>query len=165
MRPLINVFRGEHRFLSNFYKLKKPVVFEGMKYDTVECAYVSSKTVHAGTRYRVSLMNPSVAKKFGDGIFKNSISPNPKWSDEYRIEVMTDLVRQKFKKNPDLAEKLIATKDAELIEGNYWHNNFFGVCFCGHCPKEKRRPPEQRNNLGKILEKVREELVREKEGN
>lgn len=165
MRGLINIFRGEHYFLSNMYILKNPIHFEGFAFFSVECAYVASKTIHSGIRYRISQMDPYKAKKFGEKVFEENISPNPNWSDEYRIEVMADLVRQKFDKNPDLLEKLLATRDAEIIEGNYWHDNFWGECFCGNCPKEKRRPKEERNNLGKIHEKIREEFKKQKEGN
>uniref|UniRef100_UPI00345E83CD NADAR domain-containing protein n=1 Tax=uncultured Duncaniella sp. TaxID=2768039 RepID=UPI00345E83CD len=49
--------------------------------------------------------------------------------------------------NPALAEKLIATGDAELVEGNYWHDTVWGVC-----------DGVGENHLGKILMRVREEL-------
>ena len=46
---------------------------------------------------------------------------------------------------------LLATGGEELIEGNWWHDNFFGVCTCGPCDGKGK------NNLGKILMRVREE--------
>jgi len=55
-------------------------------------------------------------------------------------------MRQKFKQ-PELKAKLLATGDAELIEGNHWGDIVWGVC---------RGKGE--NRLGKILMKVREEL-------
>jgi len=48
---------------------------------------------------------------------------------------------------------LLATLDAELIEGNAWHDNFWGDCFC-----EKCRDIEGLNVLGNILMRIREEL-------
>jgi predicted NAD-dependent protein-ADP-ribosyltransferase YbiA (DUF1768 family) len=55
-------------------------------------------------------------------------------------------VREKFK-NEELAQLLIDTDDHELIEGNWWHDYFWGVC-----------NGKGENHLGKILMDVREEL-------
>jgi predicted NAD-dependent protein-ADP-ribosyltransferase YbiA (DUF1768 family) len=60
---------------------------------------------------------------------------------------MTMVVRAKFTQNRILADKLIATGDTELIEGNNWRDYFWGMC-----------NGKGKNNLGKILMKVREEL-------
>ena len=49
--------------------------------------------------------------------------------------------------NPDLREKLVATGDAELIEGNHWNDTCWGVC-----------KGIGQNNLGKILMEVRDML-------
>lgn len=165
MRGLINIFRGGNAFLSNMYEMKIPIEYNNFLFYTVENAYAASKTTHSGKQYRISQMNPYMAKNFGEKVFEENISPNPNWSDEYRIEVMVDLVRQKFVKNPDLLEKFLATGDAEIINGNYQHDNFWGECFCGNCPEEKRLPKEERNNLGKIHEKIRKEFRDQKEGN
>jgi predicted NAD-dependent protein-ADP-ribosyltransferase YbiA (DUF1768 family) len=43
---------------------------------------------------------------------------------------------------------LLATGDRDLIEGNTWHDNFWGVC---SCPKCTFPPIPQTNWLGKIL--------------
>jgi predicted NAD-dependent protein-ADP-ribosyltransferase YbiA (DUF1768 family) len=66
---------------------------------------------------------------------------------------MEDLVRQKFSLYPTLREKLLATGEEELVEGNYWHDNFWGACSCRKC--EGR---EKHNHLGRILMKVRSGL-------
>jgi predicted NAD-dependent protein-ADP-ribosyltransferase YbiA (DUF1768 family) len=54
---------------------------------------------------------------------------------------------------PELAEKLLATGDAELIEGTTWHDNTWGNCSCPQC---ENIPGE--NRLGKLLMQVREEI-------
>ena len=66
---------------------------------------------------------------------------------------MRNLVYMKFKQNADLANKLLATGDSELIEGNRWHDNVWGDCECSRCIN---RPG--RNLLGKALMEVREVL-------
>ena len=75
--------------------------------------------------------------------------------DEIKGEVMLPIVREKFKQNPDLAEKLLATGNAYLIEGNYWHDNYFGICTCKEC----HHKGEGKNVLGRILMQVRDELA------
>ena len=59
---------------------------------------------------------------------------------------MLSIVRAKFE-NAYLRRRLIATGDAELMEGNDWGDRFWGVC---------RGKGE--NRLGKILMKVRAEI-------
>lgn len=53
-----------------------------------------------------------------------------------------------------LKKKLLETGDAELIEGNYWHDNTWGQCYCPRC---KNKIGE--NHLGKLLMKIRESLT------
>lgn len=65
---------------------------------------------------------------------------------------MNELVFEKFSQNLELLDKLLATKHAILIEGNYWHDNHFGICSCIKC-YGKVQPM---NVLGKILMDVRE---------
>jgi predicted NAD-dependent protein-ADP-ribosyltransferase YbiA (DUF1768 family) len=67
---------------------------------------------------------------------------------------MTQILCYKFspEHHPDLAEKLLSTGDALLVETNTWHDNSFGDCECG-----KREPcaaPGQ-NQLGIILMQIR----------
>jgi predicted NAD-dependent protein-ADP-ribosyltransferase YbiA (DUF1768 family) len=65
-----------------------------------------------------------------------------------RVTVMKAVVRMKFLQNPELLKQLKETGDEELIEGNTWHDNFWGICYCGKCKKGL-------NTLGKILMEVR----------
>lgn len=154
----ITSFQGTYRFLSNFYILQIPVIFEGLEFFTTEAAYVASKTVDLSLRKEIQRMSPGKAKRFGARIFEEELSPNPVWSDTYKLFVMEDLVFQKFSKDSDLGILLTETYPRKLIEGNTWHDNFFGICSCGNCPTEKTRPPEEQNNLGKISMHVRERI-------
>ena len=59
---------------------------------------------------------------------------------------MYQILKSKFQ-NPELSKLLLETGDCELIEGNTWGDQFWGVC-----------KGVGENNLGKLLMKVREEL-------
>lgn len=59
---------------------------------------------------------------------------------------MEDLLRQKFSKTP-LRRLLLATGEAELIEGNTWGDTYWGVCH-----------GVGQNHLGCLLMKIRGEL-------
>lgn len=63
--------------------------------------------------------------------------------------IMEEVVRAKFAQNPELLEMLIATGCRELVEGNRWHDSYWGVDL---------RTGIGDNHLGLILMKVREEL-------
>ena len=63
---------------------------------------------------------------------------------------MEYVVECKFYQNPELLQKLIDTGDEELVEGNTWHDNFWGNCTC-----EKCRDIPGENHLGKILMDIR----------
>lgn len=72
------------------------------------------------------------------------------WED-IKYDAMYNCVKAKFEQNPDLAEKLIATGDAYLEEGNTWGDRIWGtVNGIGQ------------NHLGKILMRVRQELQESK---
>lgn len=136
----IDNFSGTYAFLSNFYK--SPVTFNGITAPTVEHMYQAAKTVdNSDAQFILESTTPAVAKRRG-----KTIKMVENW-DEVKFGVMLTLVRLKFAQNPILAEKLIDTGDAKLIEGNWWHDVYWGVC-----------NGKGENNLGKILMKVREEI-------
>jgi ribA/ribD-fused uncharacterized protein len=135
----IDSFVGEYRFLSNF----APSVIEvdGFEYPTVEHAFQSLKTENPTEREIVrSARTPGQAKKLG-----RRVTLRPDW-DTARIGVMKMLLEKKFA-NKVLRAELLATGDAELVEGNYWNDTFWGVC---------RGRGE--NNLGKLLMQVRSSI-------
>ena len=63
---------------------------------------------------------------------------------------MEELLRLKFAQ-PYLRDLLIATGEQKLIEGNYWHDNFWGSCSCEKCGDKGE------NHLGRLLMKLRSE--------
>jgi ribA/ribD-fused uncharacterized protein len=138
----IGEFQGEYRFLSNFYPAE--VVFEGITYPHVEGAYQSAKTLDMNERRRIAaIIDPAEAKRAG-----RALKYRADW-EQVKFEVMETCVRYKFTHHPELREKLLATGDATLEEGNKWDDRIWGVV-----------DGVGENRLGKILMKVRDELRR-----
>jgi ribA/ribD-fused uncharacterized protein len=135
---MIDSFMGEFRFLSNFQAAT--VEYDGMLFPTTENAYQAAKCTYYVDREPFTRISAKDAKKAG-----KTVSMRSDWN-EAKLGIMLDLNRQKFK-IPALREKLLATGDQELIEGNYWHDTYWGVC-----------NGVGENRLGKILMMVRKEI-------
>lgn len=143
----IESFTGEHRFLSNFWPAPVQIMVAGatgtsrVTAPTVEHAYQALKTLDMGERRRVlEAASAGVAKRLG-----RTLTIRDDW-EEVRVAFMLNLVRQKFE-HPELAKLLLATGDAEIVEGNTWNDTFWGVC-----------RGRGSNWLGRILMHVRTEL-------
>jgi hypothetical protein len=140
----INAFMGDYRFLSNFWLAE--VEYDGLTYSCVECAYQAAKNFDRERRKMFLGLTPGQAKREGR---KTLVRPD--WN-EVKVLIMTELVRKKFTSHAALKEKLLATGDVPLIEGNRWGDCFWGIC-----------DGKGENHLGKILMEVREELKRAQE--
>jgi ribA/ribD-fused uncharacterized protein len=92
----------------------------------------------------------SDAKRMGDAINKSG-KRRADWLG-VNIDIMRDLLLQKFYPTV-LRRKLLATFAATLVEGNYWHDEFWGVCD-GTCRQGPHEPKGQ-NILGMLLMEVR----------
>lgn len=136
--PPIDDFRGEYRWLSNFHLVK--VELDGALYSSTENAYQAAKTLDLDMRRVFRVCTPSESKRHG-----KALTLRPDW-ESVKVSVMLGLLRQKFQ-HPELKQKLLATGDIELIEGNWWNDTFWGVC----------RGVGQ-NWLGRLLMQVRSEL-------
>jgi ribA/ribD-fused uncharacterized protein len=144
----ITVFDGKYAFLSNFYESK--IVHADMIFPTVEHAFQAAKSLSEEEQAAISIAKtPGIAKRLG-----RKVLLRPDW-EEVKERIMYECVKEKFKE-PVLREKLLNTYPAELIEGNTWHDNYWGNCSC-----EKCKNIEGKNNLGKILMKVRNEIIKE----
>lgn len=136
---MIKLFRGTYEFLSNYYD-PCPVTYRGLTYRNSEAAYQAQKCRFEDKKELFTDLSPDEAKGFG-----KRIAIVPGW-DDIKAEVMREIVHAKFSQHPELAERLLATGEQELVEGNFWHDNFFGACGCPAC----RDLPAQ-NWLGLIL--------------
>jgi hypothetical protein len=117
---MINKFDGEYQWLSNFYDC--PIEFDGLTYKNSEAAYQAQKTLDHNIRKTFTNMSALESKRAG-----KKLKLRPNW-EEIKIGYMRLIIHKKFRQNEDLKQKLIQTGNQELIEGNYWHDCFWGVC-------------------------------------
>jgi len=116
----IDSFRGEYRFLSNFWYAKTP--YKGIEFLTAEHAYQAAKsTDERFHRLFARYETPGEAKRQGQLVECRS-----DWN-RIKVDVMNAILFSKFS-DIHLMEKLLATGDAELIESNNWGDTFFGIC-------------------------------------
>lgn len=112
---IIDKFDGEYLFLSNFY-----IHTDDGK--SVEHFYQAAKTNNQSIKQHIlDAATPALAKKYG-----RKCELVPDW-DYIKVGTMTTLLYFKFGR-PELREKLLNTGSADLIEGNWWGDTFWGVC-------------------------------------
>lgn len=153
-------FKGEHRFLSNFWM--EPVAPHGpwwmpeveAGFASVEHAFQAAKvepaTPGAVEHYRriAEAGQPGEAKRLGGGkaFAEREVTLRSGW-DTIKVPVMLACLRAKFAPGSQLAGQLASTTPRVLVEGNTWGDRFWGVDGTGS------------NLLGKCLMLVRQELI------
>lgn len=140
---MIDRFEGEYFFLSNFYQ--SPFTFKEGEDEfiakTVEHYFQYAKT--PSMEEGIEILNaktPGKAKQLG-----RNCHLRKDW-EMIKDDVMLFALREKFS-NPELRNKLLATGDEKLVEGNWWRDTYWGVC-----------EGIGQNKLGKLLMQVREEI-------
>jgi len=146
----VDSFKGKYEKLSNFY----PVVihFEGINFPSVEHAFVAAKSKDIFFRQKIAGLPADQAwkaKRMGRKIRLRS-----DW-DMIKIAYMKRFLYQKFAYD-EFRNLLLSTGDVQIIEGNYWHDNYWGDCYC----TKKCKDIKGKNNLGKLLMKIRREIIK-----
>ncbi len=143
MSNQINAFRKQYWFLSNF--CKSFIKYKGKVYPTAEHLYQALKTKNKNQRNKIrKVSTPTEAKVMG-----RHVELRDDW-EEVKDKLMYMVVRLKFLQKSELKLLLKNTDNKQLIEGNYWHDNYWGNCTCFKCKNIKGR-----NQLGKTLMKIR----------
>ena len=137
----IDRFRGDFAFLSNFHR--HPFEWRRHRFTTAEHAFQSAKPRDESERARIrQAASPAEAKRLG-----RRADLRCEW-ERIRDDVMHAVLQAKFAV-PELRDALLATGDAELVEGNTWGDVYWGVC--GGCG---------RNQLGRTLMRIRDDIRR-----
>lgn len=142
---IIDSFRDKYLFLSNFSQAR--INYNGLEFKNSEAAFQAQKVLDVEEQLPFTQMSPKEAKRRG-----RQVKLRPDWED-VKDGIMEEIVRAKFSQNVNLRDKLLATGDATLIEGNTWNDRYWGV---------DTKTGEGQNRLGKILMKIRSEFQEEK---
>ena len=147
MKNEIRFYRANSAYgwMSNFSR--HPIEMDRKVWPTVE-HYFQAQKFHKDPERQEGIRlakSPGMAKRLGRGT-----GLRPDWN-EVKVEVMQLAVLSKFEQHPDLAEKLLNTLDAVLIEDSPT-DSFWG---CGADGKGK-------NMLGEVLLEVRDRLSSER---
>ena len=141
---MINDFHGKYFFLSNFYEY--PFWYHGKQWKTVEHAFQAAKCLTPSEADEIhDAATPGIAKKLG-----RRCALVPGWDDR-RDAVMKECLEMKFLTNDDLLNQLLGTGSELLVEGNSWHDNYWGDCSCDKCAAKQGK-----NTLGKMLMDIRD---------
>lgn len=143
---MITTFRGEYNFLSNFFEVD--VEYNGVTYASVEHAYMSAKSNDPFWKAYCENRNISAADVKRES---KSIQLIDGW-DNMKLAVMEHCLRSKFSQEP-FKTKLMDTGIQNIQEGNKWGDTFWGVDL-------NVNPNVGENHLGRILMKIREELLK-----
>ncbi len=147
----IGFFRGEYSFLSNFFS--SPMTIDELFFPTAEHLFQSLKTNRLDEKLQIAEANtPGTAKRLG-----RKAHLKEDW-EEIKVKAMLWTLMAKFNQNPFLAHKLFNTGEVLLVEGNSWHDNFWGNCTCRNCASIVGQ-----NQLGKLLMQVRLNFVEERD--
>lgn len=112
----ITSFRGNYYFLSNIYPCN--IIYKDISYKCVESAFQAQK-------------DPERSKEFAslDGFKAKALGKRVKLRSDWekvKLSIMYEIVATKFT-DLNLNNKLVATKDYELIESNTWSDTFWGT--------------------------------------
>jgi ribA/ribD-fused uncharacterized protein len=144
---MIDSFMGENRWLSNFPDA--PLFYGGRHFRNSESAYHATKFIEDAqaniSPWQFETTSGSEAKKLAK---ENKTFIRSDWMD-ISLLTMVEITHAKYNQNKDLRIRLVNTFPHDLVEGNNWHDAFYGVCSCkgpSLCFKGKGM-----NWLGRIL--------------
>lgn len=144
---IIDNFHDTHYFLSNFFIA--PMTVDGKLFQTNEHFFQASKASDEETFEVIRLLKTaSQTKRMG-----REIRMKKNW-ENIKNEVMLRGLRAKFTLL-DMRQQLLDTGNATLIEGNNWHDQYWGRCDCSN------HGGVGENWLGRLLMQVRDEIRKE----
>lgn len=129
------MFRGEFWFLSNM--ARTPITYKQYKFENSEAFFQACKDGSKVAMFQG--VDGPTAKRLG-----RRVNLRPDW-EKVKVRIMEKVVRMKFEQHPELLERLKAIP-GEIVEDNTWNDTFWGRC-----------NGRGRNELGKILMKIRDE--------
>lgn len=134
--------KDPHGYMGNFYKARHFIY--GKWWNTTEASYQAQKTnVESEVLAIQQAEKPMQARNLGQ-----KVSLRENW-DMIKDRIMYDCVLAKFLQHSDLRKQLMETGDEELVEDTKSTNDMYWGC---------GTDGTGRNELGKILMRIRQEL-------
>jgi len=120
------------------------VTYKGVTYPTAEHAFHAQKFDDETLRNQIrNCPSPIAAWELGRKLKPQRRSD---W-DDVKVDILTEIIRNKVEQNSDVKEALLSTGDEEIVEINP-NDDFWGTGADGN----------GQNQTGKILMKIRDEL-------
>ena len=142
---VIDEFRDEYSWLSNFQLLEKPFEFDGIEYRTIEHFYQAMKFESRAVRLDISLHQSKGLKSF-----VRTLKVRPNWHSVKDYYMFLGLQWKFSDNNPELLAKLKQLPyDCHIIEGNWWGDTYWGV---------DKESGQGKNVLGKMIMSIRNRL-------
>ena len=157
MEKVLNDWRAEElQFLSNFSEFI--VVIHGLEFKTKAHFFQWCKTLVPEEQDRIwNAATSGQAKRLGQSPGRGGIATLRAHWDERKDAFMVIGLLHKYLQHPHLTTDLVNTHPAKLIEGNWWHDNYWGDCWCDKCANKVGL-----NKLGVMHMDIRNSLMTSK---
>lgn len=117
---MITSFRGRWAKLGNYSPCL--VFYLGHAYQSTEHAYQAQKFSDPQLQKLIrDQPSPNTAKQLARRFVRQQRTD---W-DDVKVDIMRELLVEKFTQEPERSI-LLSTGDEELVEGNWWHDRFWG---------------------------------------
>lgn len=137
------IFTGEWELLDNF-ALTPVMMPNGVLYPTTEHAFAAAKAKHDSDHDWIADMpTPGAAKAAG-----RSVALRDDW-EQVKFDVMWQALIAKFYSHKKFEDKLAATGERVIVEGNAWDDRVWGATL------DSRKKLRGRNALGVMLMQLR----------
>lgn len=146
----ISFYRANEKPYGAFSNLfRREILYDGVKYPTAEHAYQAGKARKPAVRdWLLAAPSPSLLAMAAHGLYSWDIAPD--WS-KTKFDRMRAVLRAKFSQHSDLAELLLSTGDARLVEVGKVDNSVNRLW--GEVNGKGK------NMLGIMLMEIRDELI------
>jgi len=155
---MITAFKGKYAFLD--LAAYCTVGHEGVLYNSAEIAFIASQydDLYLRAQFHAATLPIWRARELAKRLQKRG-----DWTPELSLELMQEIVFDKFTRNSKLGVLLLATDRERIVAENNWHEQFWGRCVCHSRPGKYGQKAScvepGSNHIGKIHMIVRDRLA------
>jgi predicted NAD-dependent protein-ADP-ribosyltransferase YbiA (DUF1768 family) len=157
---MITSFKGKYAFLDLAFLCV--VTNDHTLYNSAEAAFLASQY---DDPYFRSLFRATALPIWRARELAKRLQKRRDWTPKLSLELMQEIVFDKFLRHPKLRALLLATRPERIVAENNWHEQFWGRCVCntrtGKYGRKDACLVPGNNHLGKIHMTVRDQLAAE----